>query len=424
MAQVSRSSTIATATRRVLSNGIVALVQRNPGSMAVSVRGEVRVGAVNEPAAQNGLAVFTGAALIRGTAQRTFQQIAAMTEERGASVHSGGGVHSSGFAGRTLAEDLPLILDILADILRNPAFPASEVERLRGQFLMNLRENEQETRYQVARTARALLFPPEHPYSRLSSGTPQTMQAISRDDLAAFHRRYHPAVTTIAIVGDVEPAAVVDLLEQTFGQWEPAGEPPRLNLPAVPPLTAGERRDIAMTGKSQSDVLLAVHGLKRTDPDFYAASVANMILGRLGLGGRLGDNVRERQGLAYYCGSSLDADLAAGPWAALAGVNPRDVERALRAMRDEIAAFCADGPTDEELNDAHDYMTGSLVLGLETNDGIAGTLLGIERYGLGLDYIARYPDIIRSVSAEQIVEVARTYLTTERAVIVTAGPET
>ena len=148
-----------------------------------------------------------------------------------------------------------------------------------------------------------------------------------------------------------------------------------------------------------------------------------MILGRIGLGGRLGDNVRERQGLAYSCGSSLDADLGAGPWAALAGVNPANVERAIAAIVHEIAQFCADGPTDEELNDARDFMTGSLALGLETNDGIAGTLLGIERYGLGLDYISRYPDIIRGISAEQIVEVARKYLSTENYIVVVAGPD-
>jgi zinc protease len=147
-----------------------------------------------------------------------------------------------------------------------------------------------------------------------------------------------------------------------------------------------------------------------------------MILGRIGLGGRLGDNVRERQGLAYSCGSSLDADLGAGPWAALAGVNPADVERALQAIVQEIRQFCADGPTGEELSDARDFMTGSLALGLETNDGIAGTLLGIERYDLGLDYISRYPAIIRGVSVEQIVEVARRYLSTEHYVVAVAGP--
>jgi zinc protease len=416
------ASTIETATRHVFSNGMIALIQRNPNTPTVTVRGEVRVGAVHEPAAKSGLALFTGAALIRGTEQRTFQQIVAETEALGASVNAGGGPHGSGFAGRALAEDLPLIMGILADMLQRPIFPAHEIERLRNQFLMGLRENEQETRTQASRAVRALLFPPEHPYSRLSSGTLETVQSISREDLALFHRQYHPAATTIAIVGDVDSAAVIDRLEQVFGGWEPQAPLPVLQLPAVPALQGVRRRDIVLAGKVQSDLIWAVHGLSRTDPDFYAANVANMILGRIGLGGRLGDNVRERQGLAYSCGSSLDADLGAGPWAALAGVNPANVDRAMSAIVHEIAQFCADGPSTEELSDAHDYMTGSLALGLETNDGIAGTLLVIERYDLGLDFISRYPSIIRAVGAEQIIAVSRKYLSTEHYVVVTAGP--
>ncbi len=297
-----------------------------------------------------------------------------------------------------------------------------EVERLRGQFLMNLRESEQETRIQASRAAREMLFPPEHPYSRLSSGTMATVQGITRDDLVAFHQLYHPAAATIAIVGDVDPPAVIEALEQAFGSWEPQGPPPRQELPLVPALSQQQRRDIALAGKMQSDIIWAVHGLTRMDPDYYAASVANMILGRIGMGGRLGDNVREQQGLAYYCGSNVDADIGAGPWAALVSINPANVDRAITAILHEIKQFCADGPTAEEMADAHDYMTGSLVLGLETNDGIAGTLMGIERYGLGFDYISRYPAIIRGIDAEQVIAVARKYLSTENYVLVTAGP--
>lgn len=418
----SSSDSIATATRHVLHNGLVALIQRNPTAPTVSVRGDVRVGAVHEPAAQSGLAAFTGGALIRGAGGRSFQQIVEETEARGCSVNAGGGLHSSGFGGKALAEDLALIIEILADMVQRPTFPQQEVERLRGQFLMGLRESEQETRTQASRAVRSLLFPAAHPYSRLSSGTSETVGAITRDDLAAFRQRYHPAITTIAIVGDVQPDAAIALLEQHFGGWEPQGAPPEQALPDVPPLAGIERRNIAMAGKVQSDVIWAVHGLNRFAPDYYAAMIGNMILGRLGMGGRLGDNVRESQGLAYSCYSGFDADIGAGPWSAVAGVNPSNVDRAVSAMLHEIERFKAEGPSDEELSDARAYLTGSLVLGLETSDGIAGTLLGIERYGLGFDYIARYPAIINSVSHEAIVDSARKYLTTDRYVLAVAGP--
>lgn len=420
------ASGLASATRHVLSNGMVALIHRNPSSPTVSIRGHTLVGAVNEPPDKSGLAVFTGAALIRGTEQRTFQQIVTETEASGCSVNAGGGMHTSGFSGKALAEDVPLVLEILADMLLHPTFPAQEVEKLRGQFLMHLREYDDETRVQAHRAALASLYPPEHPYSRISSGTVETVAEISRNDLVAFHQHYHPARTTIAVAGDVEPAAMIEQLERFFGAWQGSGDPlpttPEQALPPVAPLQGKHRQAVTMEGKVQTDILWGVHGLKRTDPDYYAALVGNMILGRIGMGGRLGDNVRERQGLAYSVSSGIQAGLGAGPWLAEAGVNPAMVEQAIESIIREIAQFQQDGPTYEELSDARAFLTGSRVLRLETNSGLANTLLDIELFGLGLDYIERYPDIINNVTHEQIVEVARTYLSTEHYVLVVAGP--
>ncbi|ABQ90652.1 peptidase M16 domain protein [Roseiflexus sp. RS-1] len=417
-----RAGTIATALRYELPNGMVALVQRNATAPTVSVYGEVRVGAANEPPEKNGLSAFTGAALIRGAGHRTFQEIVARTEAVGASVNAGGGMHSTGFAGRSLNEDVALILEILSDMVRAPMFPDEEIERLRGQFLMALREDEQDTSVRASRALRSIMFPPTHPYSRLSRGTIETISTLTREDLLQFHTLYHPAATTIAVVGDIDPAAVMALIERFFGDWQAPGAPPRVTLPDPLPLPDQRRVHIALDGKSQTDVIWAVHGLDRRSPDYYAASVANMILGQLGIGGRLGERVREEQGLAYYCGSSLDADLGAGPWTAMAGVNPAHVERAIDAIVREIKQFAAEGPTEQELADARDFMTGRLAIGLETNDSIASTLLGIERYQLGLDYIERYPAIISSIDRDQVVEVARRYLATDDYAIVTAGP--
>jgi zinc protease len=417
-----RAGTIATALRYELPNGMVALVQRNATAPTVSVYGEVRVGAANEPPEKNGLSAFTGAALIRGAGHRTFQEIVARTEAVGASVNAGGGMHSTGFAGRSLNEDVALILEILSDMVRAPMFPDEEIERLRGQFLMALREDEQDTSVRASRALRSIMFPPTHPYSRLSRGTIETISTLTREDLIQFHTLYHPAATTIAVVGDIDPAAVIALIERFFGDWQAPGAPPRVTLPDPLPLPDQRRVHIALDGKSQTDIIWAVHGLDRRSPDYYAASVANMILGQLGIGGRLGERVREEQGLAYYCGSSLDADLGAGPWTAMAGVNPAHVERAIDAIVHEIRQFAAEGPTEQELADAHDFMTGRLAIGLETNDSIASTLLGIERYQLGLDYIERYPAIISSIDRDQVVEVARRYLATDDYAIVTAGP--
>lgn len=411
------------AERRILPNGLVVLMQRNDATPTVSIRGEIRVGAVQEPAELAGLATYTAMALIRGTRNHTFQELVGTTEERGSSISAGGGQHVTGFVGKCLQEDQALILELLAEVLRYPTFPADEIEKLRGQFLMSLREYEQDTRALASRALRALLYPAVHPYSRLTVGTSETVQRISRDDLRRFQQLYHPARTTIAIVGAIEPETTFGLLEQFFGDWEPATPPPAQPLPPVPALHTSQRRDITVPGKVQTDVLLAVHGLKRSDPDYYAATLANMVLGQFGMGGRLWENVRDKQGMAYSVASNLEAGIGAGAWIAYAGVNPANVERAIEALLHEIERFRQDGPTDEELNDVRSYLTGSLVLGLETNSGMAGTLLAIERHSLGLDYIARYPAIIQGVTSEAVLEAARRYLSTERYVLAVAGPE-
>ncbi|NNJ11463.1 insulinase family protein [Chloroflexales bacterium ZM16-3] len=418
MSSASNSSTL----RHVLPNGMVALIRRNPGAPTVSVRGELRVGAALEPPELGGLAVFTGAALTRGAGERSFHQIVAETEGLGCSVSAGGGTQASGFSGKALAEDLPLILEILADMLIRPTFPAAEVERLRGQFLTGLRESEQDTGYRASIAARAMLYPPGHPFSRPSSGSLDSVAAITRDDLARFHRRYHPALSSIAVVGDIDPPAVVAELERHFARWQPDAPPEPVSIPDAPHLVGVRRDDIAMPGKVQADLIWAVHGLRRSAPDYYGAMIANMILGQLGMGGRLGEQVREEQGMAYYCYSDFEADLGAGPWVAAAGVSPENIERAAQAILAEIELFRQEGPTDEELDDARDYLTGSLVIGLETSDGIAGSLLGIERHGLGLDYIERYPAIIAAVDRDQVHAAAQKYLSTESYVLSVAGP--
>jgi zinc protease len=408
--------------RHVLANGMAVLVLRNSTAPTVSLRGELRLGAIHEPEGLSGVSGFTSAALMRGAGARSFQQIVAATEERGCAVSVGGGLHVTSFAAKALAEDLPLVLDILADLLLRPTFPPHELEKLRGQLLVNLRERDQDTGFQVERIARELLYPPEHPYSRPLGGTLASMEQLTRDDLLRFHAGYHPQNAVVVVVGDVDPDSVCAALERQFGSWAPTSPPPTHNLPPVPPLREVRRRDFTMPGKLQADLAWAVPGLARLSPDYYPAMLANFILGQIGMGGRLGEQVREIQGMAYYCSSSLDADLGAGPWAATAGVNPQDVEPAIAAIRHEIEQFTREGPGEQELADARAFLTGSLVLGLETNNGIAGTLLAIERYGLGLDFITRYPALINSISAEAITAVVRRYLSSDAYVLAVAGP--
>jgi zinc protease len=180
-----------------------------------------------------------------------------------------------------------------------------------------------------------------------------------------------------------------------------------------------ERR---LPGKVQSDIVLGAPGITRADPTYYDTMMANLILGQLGMMGRLGDRVRERQGMAYYAYSDLRAGLLAGPWTVRAGVNPANEEAAMRAVLGEIRQFQESGPQEGELADARDFLIGSLAVRLETNSGIAQTLADIELFALGLDYIVRYPQLIRGIARDAAVEAARRFALHGYAVAI-AGPE-
>ena len=178
-----------------------------------------------------------------------------------------------------------------------------------------------------------------------------------------------------------------------------------------------------LDGKTQADIVLGYPALRRSDPDYYALSVGDLIFGHLGLYGRLGASVRDQQGLAYYVMSGFEAGLGAGPWTVHAGVNPKNVDRAIDGVLAEIKRLCSSPVTQDEFGEARDFCTGSLALRLETNDGVAATLSEIELFGLGLDYLQRYPDIIRALTPEQILSVTRKYAQVEHYALAIAGPE-
>lgn len=407
--------------RATLTNGIRVVVQENHTSPSVVLRGYLWAGSVSDPPEKAGLADFTAAMIRRGSVNRTFQEINEQVESVGASVSFDAGRRLTRFGGKSLAEDLPLLLDILADLLLHPAFLPHEIEKLRGQALTHLKELEDDTRHLAEREFRQLLYP-DHPYGRPIEGTLESIPLIQRDDLVAFYRaHYAPQDAVIVVGGDVTAEAVFELLEKYLGSWR-TDAPHTAEMPPVSPPQEARRRIRTLTNKTQVDIVLGTVGLPRTAPDFYAARVADTILGHMGLMGRLGDTVRDQLGLAYYAYSSLEAGLGPGPWSVSAGVAPEHVARAIEAIQMEIIRMREEVVSEQELEDAQDYLTGTLPLRLETNEGITATLLDMELYNLGDDYIIRYPAIIRAVTREEIQTVVRKYLDVERFALAIAGP--
>lgn len=409
-------------TRYELPNDIVILVRENHGSPSVVIGGYLPVGAYDERPEQAGLSAFAAGALMRGTASRPFEQIYEELESVGASVGVSGGTYTTGFGSKSLVEDLPLVLDILADVLCRPTFPRDGVEKLRGEILTDLEERAHDTQRMAGLTFHELAYPKGHPYARSLGGYTETISGLSRDDLAEFYTGgYGPRGMGIVVVGAVKAADALAQIQDAFGDWE-GHNYERAPLPDVSRITEIRERTITIPGKTQSDIILGRPGPLRTAPDFMDAVVCNTILGVFGMMGRLGEKVRDEQGLAYYSFSRVAGGPGPGPWRVVAGVNPTNVERAIASIRAEIRRMCEESVGEEELADNKAFITGSLPLRLETNQGVARAILDMERYGLGLDYLERYAGLIGEITAERVQAVARHWLDPDAYALAIAGP--
>jgi zinc protease len=408
--------------RASLPNGLVCLVRSTPGLGAVVIHGYVRAGAAQDNG-RSGLARFVSSMLLHGTARRSAQQIAIDLDSAGASLTFGSGIESTIFAGRALSSDLPLLIALAVESLTMPAFPSDELERVRGELVTAARVSALDTRHVAERLFRRLAYPHGHPHREMPDGEESVLASLTPRDLGSFHRdNFRPDGTVLAIVGDVDSEHAIDRVTAAFGGWSASGTRPDRSSPAAAAPPTRLRQETALPGKTQSDIVLGVHGVARGDPDYYNVMMANLLLGQLGLMGRIGQNVRERQGMAYYAYSDLRAGLSAGPWWVRAGVNPTNVERAVSAILHEITTLQDQGPDSDELEDARTYLIGSLAVRLETSQGIAQTLADIEFFNLGLDYLERYPGIIRGINRDDIVAAVRRF-TTDRYALAIAGPE-
>jgi zinc protease len=408
-------------TRVRLPNGILILTRSNFNSPSVVIQGYLPAGGLLDPPEKLGLGDFTALALTRGTQQHSFQQIFNALESVGAGLGVDGGTHTAGFSGRALVEDLDLLLGMLSEVLRQPTFPAEQVERLRAQLLTGLTIRAQDTAEMASLTFDQLVYP-GHPYSLPLDGFPETIQAIQREDLAGFHaRHYGPQGMVIAVVGAVEAARVVEAVAAALGDWINPIQSLPPDLPPTPVLLEKVTRQVQIPGKSQADLVLGAAGPSRFSPDFLAASLGNSVLGQFGMFGRIGEVVREEAGLAYYASSSLSGGIGPGPWMVSAGVEPANLGQAIDLIVAEIARFVSEPVSDDELADSQANYIGRLPLSLESNSGVAGALLTLERYSLGLDYYRRYPDLINSITPGLVLEAARAYLHPERLAIACAG---
>jgi zinc protease len=321
-----------------------------------------------------------------------------------------------------LVEDVDLLFSLLGGSLREPTFPEQQIERVRSEIMTGLQIRANDTSQMASLAFRSLLYG-EHPYAISSDGYPETVAEIRKDDMAAFYDEYYgPQGMIITIVGGLDEAGALSKVESAFGDW-------RKKQSMMPSVAVANRPDgivrtqVNMPQKTQSDIVLGLPGPLRSAEDYLEASMANTILGVFGMMGRLGKNVREEQGLAYYAYSRLQGGLGPGPWYVSTGVAPDKVEQAITSILHEIDRLRTEPLPADELADSQAYRTGSLPVGLETNSGLASTITHMEHYGLGLDYLQLLPDKFEAMTPETVQAAAAKYLSSDSLAIAVAGPE-
>lgn len=408
--------------RRVLANGLTILTARNPLVPAVSMAFGVNAGATGDPEHAPGTAALTARVLDKGTVAFDADAIADELEGRGASLSVGAGRQQITVGATCLVDDVTAVLPVACAVTRQPTMPEREVVTRRAELVTSIQEAADDPASVAVDALLTSLYPPPHPLGRPVRGRRETVEPLDRAALVAHHARYFVPGATIAVaVGDLDAEALADLIEAQLHDWTGTATP----LPVAPAPPARRERSLVvrpMPDKSQCDVAYGAVGLSRHDPDYYPALVMNNALGQYALGGRLGDSIRERQGMAYYVYSQLDAGREAGPLMVRAGVSAENVERTIASIDQELTAVLTQGFTVDEVRDAKRYLIGSLPRQLETNAGIAGFLLSAELYGLGIDHDVRLPEHIARVTDEDVKRVAARLLDPAHALVVVAGP--
>lgn len=409
--------------RIVLPNGLILLLSENHSTPSVSINGIVLAGSRFEADDKAGLASLTGALLDSGTTTRTSQQISETVEAVGGHLATFGDYQSSGVVVTLLSRDAQLGLEIASDLLLNSTFPDEKVHQEIARRVAQLKSRLDEPRIQASDEFNEIVFGAA-PLHRPSVGYDRTVNALTRADIERFYRRFYvPNNTIIAIVGDIDRVEIKARVASLFGSWERS----EFDSPTVikPQRQTAPITRFVTVPKEQVNIFIGHVGIARGNSDFYSLLVMDTILGSSpGFTSRIPRVLRDEQGLAYSTFSTItsSATLDPGRFIAFIGTAPANLGRAIAGLRSEIQRIVDEPVTAEELEVAKLYLTGSFVFRFQKNAQIADFLIDAEVYGLGFDYLERYPELIRAVTIEEISRVARKYIHPMSLTTVAVGP--
>ena len=407
----------------VLPNGLKVLLVENPSIPTVSLTASVLAGARYDPESKAGLAIMVSRLLDEGTENRTSLEIAEAIESVGGGIEADGSFERIIATAGVLNKDVDLGLELLSDLLMRPIFPQEYVDKEKERTLAEI-QSAQDRPQVIAGWAFNELVYQNHPLHRPSHGYPQTVERLTREDLLEFHKRYFvPNNVILSIVGDFRVPELLPKIEKAFGTWESKPVVFPTYSPAV--RQTGKRVKYITMPAQQLNIYLGHLGISRTNPDYYALQVLDTILGGgAGFTARIPQRLRDEMGLAYttFASITMTAGLDPGRFIAFIGTSPENMKLATEGLINEIRRIIEEPVTAQELQDARDYLTGSFVFAFESSPQIARFLVHAEVYGLGFDYIEKYPQYIRAVTVEDISRVAKMYLDGDNYTLVVVGP--
>ncbi|MFK7740742.1 MAG: M16 family metallopeptidase [Planctomycetota bacterium] len=403
---------------RRLKSGLTLLAVRNPGVQTYACVASLDVRIADEDPKLPGVANLVGECLDEGTKRYDALGLSAAAEGVGAMLD---GNHRGGIVMAPAANEKKATA-LLRELVLEPRFPVREVRRVQNEIVTEIRAEQDDPRSVAARMFRAKIYG-AHPLGRPSTGTIESVSAIKPKHLREFHDTwFRPSGGYVAMAGPFEVEDMLDRLERSFRGFR-GKSPQHRPLPAVELQKKPSDQHVAMP-REQVHVFLGHAGVRRTDPDFYRLSVMDHILGTgPGFTSRCSRRLRDEQGLCYSvsAGIASSAGEEPGTFTAYIGTSPEHREKAVDGFLEEIRRIREEPPSAVELQDVQDYLTGSFVFALERSSNLAGYAIRARRYQLGFDFIERYPDIVRSITRDDVRAVAEQHLHPDLLTVVSAG---
>jgi zinc protease len=398
--------------------GIRAWLVENKSIPLIAMQFSFEGGSTSDPVGKEGTAHFITGMMDEGAGDLDSAAFQARRDELAVQISFDNGVDQFEGSLQTLSKNRAEAFTLLKKVLTAPRFEKEAMERVRQQFLLSAKDDEREPEKIASRAWMKLAFG-DQLYARQSNGTPESIAAITPDDLRAMHKLlFSRKGLKVAVVGDIDAATLATSLDEIFGGL-PDAEPPR----AVSTVTLAKGPIVKIIDHDipQSIIVFGHEGILRSDPDFIPAFVMNQILGGGGYTSRLTTEVREKRGLTYGVGFGLSPMDHVGLYVGSLGTRNEKAGEALAVVKETMKKMADEGPTQAELDDVKTYLTGSYALRFDTNDKIAGQLLGLQQQNLGIDYINKRNGWVEAVTLDQVKAQAKRLVDSERLIVTVVG---